>query len=174
MALAGGTGMITRHPLEPAGSPAVPVAQDSASAISGKKYGHTLSIEIMHDTTPLLQAFWDCSNQRNWDGLATLLHPEFVYTLPQTRERVCGAANLVEFFRTWPGDWFCQVQTLLADGAQGASTIRFVPHPGAADGDCETGISFFTLRDGRINSIVEYWPQSYQAPPRHCTVVEHW
>ena len=84
-----------------------------------------------------------------------------VYLVPQTRERGEGAAALVDIFRTWPGDWAAEVQTLIADDTRAVCTVRFVV------GDiAETGISFFEFEGGLIRSVTDYWPSAYEPPPR--------
>jgi ketosteroid isomerase-like protein len=109
----------------------------------------------------MLQRFWDTTNARDWAGLAGLLHPDVVYRVPQTRERTTGREAFLDVFRTWPGDWVVQVQTLIAAGDEGVTTIAFL-----VDGTTETGISFFRLADGLITEIVDYWPSPCEPPPR--------
>jgi ketosteroid isomerase-like protein len=115
----------------------------------------------------LIQAFWIHTNARDWSAFAALLHADVSYQVPQTRERVQGRDNFVELFRTWPGNWTCHLQEVVADETLAVSRIQF-----ELDGEIETGISFFTLRDGLITAIRDYWPAPYEPPPRVCGVVQ--
>ena len=118
-----------------------------------------------HTTPPSpresVEAFWRTANSRQWSAFAALLHPQMVYLVPQTCERGEGAAALVDIFRTWPGDWVAEVQTLIADDTRAVTTVRFVV------GDTvETGISFFEFEGGLIRCVTDYWPTAYEPPPR--------
>ena len=122
-----------------------------------------------HTTPPSpresVEAFWRTANARQWPAFAALLHPQLLYLVPQTRERGEGAAALVDIFRTWPGDWVAQVQTLIADDTRAVTTVRFVVG-GEVGADVETGISFFEFEGGLIRSVTDYWPSTYEPPPR--------
>lgn len=135
----------------------------------GQRQGAAITTEINDMTQPTTQpspresveAFWRTANARQWPAFAALLHPQLVYLVPQTRERGEGAAALVDIFRTWPGDWVAEVQTLIADDTRAVSTVRFFV------GDAvETGISFFEFEAGVIRSVTDYWPSAYEPPPR--------
>ena len=44
----------------------------------------------MGEAQVLVAAFADRLERRDWSGLAELLHPDVVYEIPQTRERIRG------------------------------------------------------------------------------------
>lgn len=117
----------------------------------------------------LVLQHWQHANQRDWPAFAALLSPDVVYEVPQTRERVRGAANYLAFFKTWPGSWRADIVQLIADGERAVSTIAFVTEQGQ-----ETGISFFELRGGLISRITDYWPAPYDPPPRMSNCVERY
>ncbi|MES2947277.1 MAG: nuclear transport factor 2 family protein [Pseudomonadota bacterium] len=116
-----------------------------------------------------VQQFWDLANRRQWPEFAELLHPELVYLVPQTRERVEGREGFVNFFSTWPGDWNAKVDIQIADAARAVTTIDFVDETGTV-----TGISFFEFNDGLISKIVDYWPDSYEPPARVSPFVQRY
>jgi ketosteroid isomerase-like protein len=113
--------------------------------------------------------YWQSANQRDWDGFARLLHPDVVYDVPQTRERVRGQAAYVAFNRTYPGEWTAELTSVVADEAQAVSKIRF-----HIDGQDCIGIAFFAFRDGLISRIVDYWPEPYEPPARMTPVIERY
>ncbi|MBC7941729.1 MAG: nuclear transport factor 2 family protein [Chitinophagaceae bacterium] len=121
----------------------------------------------MTDTRRVVEQHWSTANARDWPGFAALLHPDLVYEVPQTRERVRGAAAYLEFFRTWPGDWRADVKALIVEGEQAVSTIDF-----AVDGETMTGISFFKLKGGSILHITDFWPSAYEPPARMTSLIE--
>ena len=109
----------------------------------------------------LVSLFWATANAREWDRFATLLHPDLVYRVPQTREVARGAAGLVDVFRTWPGEWTAHVETLVADDRRAFSVVRF-----EVGGTFETGISRFECAGGAIVSVTDWWPAPYDPPAR--------
>ncbi len=117
----------------------------------------------------LIHRFWQLANQRQWSDFATLLHPKVIYTVPQTRERVCGCDGFVDFFATWPGNWTVHVNVQIADDKQAVTRFDFVDESGTV-----TGMSFFEFADGLITKIVDYWPDSYEPPPRLSSHVERY
>ena len=115
----------------------------------------------------LVEAFWHTANARDWDRFTALLHPELLYTVPQTRERVRGRSGFVELFRTWPGPWRADVKLLIADARRAVSTIDFV-----IGDEGETGISFFEFNAGLVSQVTDYWPSPYDPPPRATPAME--
>ncbi len=109
----------------------------------------------------VIERFWRAANDRDWDRFAALLHPELLYVVPQTRERVKGSAGFVELFRTWPGEWHAAVEIVIADEARAVSTINF-----SVGTESMTGISFFELTGGLIRHVTDYWPSPYEPPAR--------
>lgn len=120
-------------------------------------------------TRQAIQRFWQTANARDWEPFAALLHPEVIYLVPQTRERVRGRAGFVDLFRTWPGQWRADLQQLIADDDQAVSTILF-----HVDGEESTGISFFEFDTGLISRITDHWPTPYDPPPRVTTHIERY
>jgi hypothetical protein len=116
-----------------------------------------------------VQDYWRFANQRDWDGFGGLLHPDLVYEVPQTRERVRGQSAYIEFNRTYPGEWTAELASVVADEQQAVSKIRF-----HSDGQDCIGIAFFSFANGLISRIVDYWPEPYEPPKRLAPVVERY
>ncbi|RQP21935.1 nuclear transport factor 2 family protein [Piscinibacter terrae] len=117
----------------------------------------------------LIEAFWRTANARDWDGFGRLLHDEVIYEVPQTRERLRGRANYVEFNQTYPGNWTATVTELFDQGAKGMSVVDF-----RVDDAAETGISLFEMRDGLIARITDWWPTPYDPPQRKTDKIERY
>ena len=117
----------------------------------------------------LVLQHWQAANQRDWNRFAAVLGADVVYQVPQTRERVRGSANYLEFFQTWPGNWRAEIVQLISDERAAVTTIDFVTDQGR-----ETGISFFEVCDGLITRITDYWPAPYDPPLRMTNCVERY
>lgn len=117
----------------------------------------------------LVEAYWQHANARDWPAFGALLAPGLLYEVPQTRERVRGRDNYIEFNRTWPGDWRAVVERIVADDTQAVSEIRFL-----VDGQVMTGLSFFVFVGGLVQRITDYWPEAYEPPTRMTGVIERY
>lgn len=117
----------------------------------------------------LIETYWRAANARDWDGFAALVHQRVVYEVPQTRERVRGREDYVEFNRTWPGDWRAELVELIGEGTKGMSVIDFI-----VDGETMTGISVFETDGQVITRITDWWPSPYEPPPRMTSRIERY
>lgn len=122
-----------------------------------------------NDTRSLVAAFVDRMERRDWDGFATLLDPEVVYEIPQTRERIRGRDRYVQFNAEYPGSWHLEPRVILGDGDQGCVLFRW-----QLDGDEADGMAFFDVTNGLITKIVDYWPEPYDPPPGREHLTERW
>ncbi|MBA3800263.1 MAG: nuclear transport factor 2 family protein, partial [Geodermatophilaceae bacterium] len=57
----------------------------------------------MDATRQLIERFFEALDRRDWVGFAAVLHPEVVYEIPQSRERIRGRDRYVRFNREYPG-----------------------------------------------------------------------
>jgi len=117
----------------------------------------------------LIEQFWRTANAGDWKAFEALLSPEVVYLVPQTRERIRGREHFVEFFRSWPEAWRAELTRCIVDERGAVTVIDFLTARG-----CETGISFFELKDGQITEIRDFWPSEYEPPQRMIAAVERY
>lgn len=115
----------------------------------------------MSTAADLIAAHWRHANARDWSSFGALLHPAMRYECPQTREFADGAVGYLEMFRTWPGDWRAEVQRLFGSADEAVSVVRF-----CVGDEVMTGLSLFTLQDGLIRQVTDYWPEDYEPPAR--------
>lgn len=120
-------------------------------------------------TGDLLRRHLALLEARDWEGFAATLHPDVVYDVPQTGERVTGAAAYVAFNRGFPGDWHLTVRRVVADETGGA-----VWTDARVGGDAMTGLHFFTVTDGLVSRVDDFWPEPYEPPPGRAHLVERW
>jgi ketosteroid isomerase-like protein len=114
-----------------------------------------------------IETYFQTLNARDWTGFAAILHPDVVYELPQTRERVRGREAYLDFNITFPGDWTIQVSRVTADDVLGAAEIVL-----RVDAQIMPAVVFFEFTDGLIARVTDYWPESYEPQVRISKFIE--
>jgi ketosteroid isomerase-like protein len=117
--------------------------------------------QILMNVSQLISTFWQLMSSNDFTSVASVLHSDFVLEWPQSHERIRGAANFARMNACYPahGPWRFTIQRLLVDGDAGMTEVAITDSVVVA-----TAISFFTVRDGLISKIVEYWPDPFPAP----------
>jgi len=106
----------------------------------------------------VVRALWAAFDRFAFREIAPLLHDDFICEWPQSRERMRGRDNLIAMNENYPGKWRIDIKKLIAAGDDVVTECRVY------DGDTSfTAISFFTLRDGKIIYLREYWPDPMEA-----------
>jgi len=81
----------------------------------------------MADTRQLIEGFFAALEGRDWAAFAEVLHPDVVYEIPQSRERIRGREAYVQFNREFPGDWHhpypCQAAPRLRQAAHNPTVV---------------------------------------------------
>jgi hypothetical protein len=114
----------------------------------------------MSQTTDLITRYWTTCDARDWAAFGELLSADVVYEIPQTRERIRGRENYLEFNRGYPGDWRVRLVRVVGDGRHGASWTDF-----QIGDDSVPALCFFDLdEDGLISHITDFWPEPYTPP----------
>lgn len=106
----------------------------------------------------MVAEFWRRMQARDWNGLGLLLSEDFSVDWPDTRLRIRGREDFVEFNRTYPEGWAIEVLSIIADGETVVSEVR-VPHT-------ELGI-FYVLSVLHVQGDYlvggrEYWLQGHE------------
>ena len=107
--------------------------------------------------------------ERDWAGLAEVLHPDVVYEIPQTRERIHGRDRYVTFNAEYPGEWHIEPHVVLGDDRNGSVLFLWT-----LGGESSLAIAFFEVDDGKITKITDFWPEPYEPPPGREHLVERW
>ncbi len=99
----------------------------------------------------------------DFGSVAEVLADELVVEWPQSGERFRGPTAFVRVNTEYPtqGRWAFTINRLVASGEQVVTQVSVTDGVQSAE-----PISFFTVREGRIVHLVEYWPEPY-APPAH-------
>ena len=102
--------------------------------------------------------FWHALQARDFATAGACLTADVDYDLPQSGERFRGRANVIAVNQYYPGDWQIAVHRVIADGAAAVSEITVTIAERV-----DTGLSFFTLTNGSIARITDYWPEPFPA-----------
>lgn len=122
-----------------------------------------------HTPAAVVSEYWRLMATNDFAAVSAVLAPEFVLEWPQSRERIRGPANYARMNLEYPSqsrDWRFQIHRLIADGDQVTTLVSVTD--GQQGGDA---ISFFTVVDGKITRLLEYWPEPFPAAEhrRHLT-----
>ena len=117
----------------------------------------------------LAERFIASLEARDWDVWAALLHPDVVYEIPQSRERIRGRDRYLQFNQEYPGDWHLRAKVTIADERHGVVRFEWL-----LDGQGDEAIVFFEFADGLITSVTDFWPEPYEPPPGREHLVERW
>ena len=124
----------------------------------------------MSTNVQLVDRFIETLEARDWEGWASLLDPEVVFEIPQSRERIRGRDRYLQFNQEYPGDWHLRLKVSIADTEHGVAWFGWEVD-GSESGDA---MAFFTFSDGLITSVTDFWPEPYEPPPGHEHLVERW
>lgn len=119
--------------------------------------------------TQVVQKFWQQMQTNNFRSVGLLLSDDFVLEFPQSRERLRGRHNFALFNEEYPahGPWQFVINRLIGNEHEAVSDVS------VTDGVQKArAISFFTVRDGKIVKMVEFWPEGFEAPKNRKHLVE--
>lgn len=117
----------------------------------------------------VVQAFWRLMATNDFGSVTAVLAEDFVLDWPQSDERIRGAARFAQMNQEYPahGKWRFTIHRLVA------SATEVVTDVSVTDGvQHARAISFFTVAEGKVTRLVEYWPEPYAAPANRAHLVE--
>ncbi|TDR80232.1 nuclear transport factor 2 family protein [Paludibacterium purpuratum] len=117
----------------------------------------------------LVRDFWRRMASNDFNSVRTLLAAGFVLEWPQSNERIRGGERFARMNQEYPahGPWRFTLNRLIGSEHEVVSDVSItdgVQHARA--------ISFFTVEDGLIVRLVEYWPEPYPAPANRVHLTE--
>ncbi len=121
------------------------------------------------DALETVREFWRLMATNDFASVAAVLAPEFVLEWPQSQERIRGPERFARMNAEYPaqGPWRFTIHRLVGGGTEAVSDV------GVTDGtQVARALSFFTVVDGRITRLVEFWPEPYDAPANRAHLVE--
>lgn len=117
----------------------------------------------------LVERFWQLMNSNDFFSVASVLSEDFVLEWPQSGERIVGAENFAKMNAEYPahGPWVFTRNRLVIETQQVVSDVSV--SDGVQQG---RAISFFTIANGKIQKIIEFWPDPFPAPESRRHLVE--
>ena len=116
----------------------------------------------------VVREFWRLMASNDFNAVGEVLADEFILDWPQSKERIRGRENFSRINAEYPanGSWCFQINQLIASQQSVVTQVSVTDGTQSAE-----PISFFTVAEGKIIRLVEYWPESYAAPEnrRHLT-----
>jgi ketosteroid isomerase-like protein len=116
-----------------------------------------------------VKQFWSLMMTNDFRSVGSLLSDEFILEWPQSKERIRGRDNYAAMNEEYPahGRWTFTVNRIVGDDVGAVSDVV------VTDGVQKARvISFFTLKNGLIVKMVEYWPADFPAPENRKHLVE--
>lgn len=102
--------------------------------------------------------FWERLQARDWEQFACLLHDDFIAEFPQSGERFTKRQFLAINF-SYPGDWNVDHPSIYPGKGWAITEVRV-----SINNSVDLAISFFTLSDGKILGLREFWPEPFDIP----------
>ena len=109
----------------------------------------------------VVREFWRLMATNDFHAVAAALAPEFVIEWPQSKERIRGAERFARMNAEYPahGRWQFTINRLVGGASEAVSDVT------VTDGvQVARAISFFTIAEGKVVHLVEFWPEPYAAP----------
>lgn len=117
----------------------------------------------------VVREFWRLLATNDFHSVAAVLAAEFVLEWPQSKERIRGAERFARMNQEYPahGVWRFTVNRLVGGESEAVSDVS------VTDGvQVGRAISFFTVSEGKITRLVEFWPEPFAAPANRAHLVE--
>lgn len=120
-------------------------------------------------THALITQFWQLMSSNDFHSVSAVLAEDFILEWPQSNERIRGASHFAMMNSEYPahGPWTFTIKRIITQELAAVSEV-FI-----SDGvQTATAISFFTIVNGKISRLIEYWPMPYLAPSNRAQWVE--
>jgi len=117
----------------------------------------------------IVERFWELMATNDFRSVGSVLGAEFVLEWPQSRERIRGGDNFAAMNEEYPrhGRWEFAINRIFGNDDEAVSDVW------VTDGVQKARvISFFSVRNGTIVKMVEFWPEDYPAPENRKHLVE--
>lgn len=109
----------------------------------------------------VVELFWDCIHNADFDGLIQLMSEDACVWLPNTREVFRGTSKYIEFNKRYPGRWHVDLEKSYVSGETTISVAKLYN----SDHTLNFYVtSFFKLKDNVIEEIIEYYGDNGEPP----------
>ncbi len=107
----------------------------------------------------LAHAWWQAIDRADFTAAVQLMTPDAVVEWPLSNERITSPEHWRLVNEHYPGRWSASVRSVVAEGETVVTVTEISDGPISVE-----AMSFFTVREGTITHLVEYWPEPYAAP----------
>ena len=117
----------------------------------------------------IVERYWELMRTNDFRSVGSVLGAEFVLEWPQSKERIRGKDNFAAMNEEYPchGRWEFTINRIVGNDDEAVSDVW------VTDGVQKARVvSFFSVRDGMIVKMVEFWPEDYPAPENRNHLVE--
>jgi ketosteroid isomerase-like protein len=105
----------------------------------------------------------------DFNAVRDVVDPNVRIEWPQSDELIRGVDNFVAMNAEYPasGPWVFTINRIVGGDGEAVSDVSITDSVQRA-----RAISFFTITDGRISRIVEFWPEPFEAAPNRAHLTE--
>src|SRR5438552_2362618 len=109
----------------------------------------------------VVESFWKLMASNNFRSVGLLLSDDFVLEWPQSGERIRGRENFAGMNEEYPvnGGWKFTLNKILGSDFKAVTIFSVKDEVQQA-----RFFSFFTIKNGQILRMIEFWPDNYPAP----------
>lgn len=109
----------------------------------------------------VVRKFWELMKSNDFRSVGAILGDDYVLEWPQSAERIRGRDNFAAMNEQYPahGPWRFTVNRVVGNDGEAVSDVSVTDGVQSA-----RAISFFTVAGGKVVKMVEFWPDSYEAP----------
>lgn len=117
----------------------------------------------------IVEKFWDLMKTNDFRSVGSILSDDYLVEWPQSNERIRGRNNFAAMNEEYPahGRWQFTINTIVGNDDEAVSDVSITDGVQAV-----RAISFFTVREGKIVKMIEYWPDNFAAPENRRHLVE--
>ena len=133
-----------------------------------KTYSQAWKVK-MSTAVEIVEKFWQLMMSNDFRSVGVLLADDFVLAWPQSKERIRGRDNFAAMNEQYPahGRWQFTIHRIVGTDTEAVSDVS------VTDGVQQArAISFFTISDGKISQIIEFWPDPFEAAENRKHLVE--
>jgi len=108
----------------------------------------------------LVNEFWRLMKTNDFRSVGSVLADDFVLEWPQSNERIRGRDNYTTMNEEYPahGCWQFTVHRIVGNESEAVSDVT------VTDGvQLGRAVTFFSIRDGKIAKMIEFWPDPFPA-----------
>lgn len=126
-------------------------------------------VKLMTNTKRIVEEFWRLMGTNDFYSVAAVLTSDFTLDWPQSGERIRGPRNFAAVNSEYPahGPWKFTINSLVAGPDSAVTDVN------VTDGNIRArAITFFTMQNGKIARITEFWPDPFPAAENRKQLVE--